>query len=380
MHKIFTTVTSVTLLLLVVNTGTANAAKTGWEEDGKKLELLGDLRFRYEMDDNDSKSGTDTPNRTRERVRLRFGGVYYASDHIKAGFRLATGANDIHSPHQTLSDGPDEVKSLANTNFGTDKAYIKYKRDGWWAWAGKNSLPAKQLTKTWWEGDFNPGGLAIGYKAKYGDSKSGLSAARLVIRNNSHTAENDYGSLIGIDYNTKVGGIGLKLVLARFAVAEADRDVVDDLVEIPGGSAAYIYIGAQVKAGMFKLGTELYSSDVAEDERGGSASKSEDTAALVGYVKVKINDTFGVGYCYYDVGYASVPLLGTYGQDDFPWSSNFTGSKFQLDIDTGMGMKIDLRLYTQETKNEDITIVANSNAMEGKNKITRTQLNLNVPF
>jgi low affinity Fe/Cu permease len=69
-----------------------------------------------------------------------------------------------------------------------------------------------------------------------------------------------------------------------------------------------------------------------------------------------------------------------YAQDDFPLSSNFTGSKIQLDIDTGMGMKIDLRLYTQETKNEDITIDSNSTAMEGKNKITRTQLNLNVPF
>jgi hypothetical protein len=365
---------------LLGNTGVADAAKTVWEEDGKKLELLGDLRFRYEMDDNDSKSGTSTPNRTRERVRLRFGGVYHASGHISAGFRLSTASNDIHSPHQTLGDGPDERKSLTNTNFGTDKAYIEYRRDGWWTWTGKNSLPAKQLTNTWWEADFNPGGLAIGHNTNRENLKMGMSLARLVIRNNSHTAENDYGTLLSANYFTKVGGIGIKLALVRLAVAEADRDIADGLVEIPGGSASYNYIGLQGKAGIFTLGTELYSSDVAEDERGGSPSKSEDTAGLVGYVKVKINDTFGVRYYYYDVGYASVPLLGMYAQDDFPLSSNFTGSKIQLDIDTGMGMKIDLRLYTQETKNEDITIDSNSTAMEGKNKITRTQLNLNVPF
>ena len=375
--SIFTMVFAVTLLIGANN---AFAGVTVWQNEDKKLDLMGDLRFRYEVDNNDAKSGDNSIQRTRERVRLRIGGIYTGGANVEAGFRLATGSNDLHSPHQTLSDGPGEMSSLGNSNFGTDKAYVKYKSGGFWTWAGKNSFPTLQLSDTWIDGDFNPGGIALGYNANYGDAKSALSLARLTIANNSHYAANDVASVVNLNHSRKIGNAGLKFTLASLIADEAGRDEGDTLTDIPGGDANYNYLGAEVKVGIAKIGVEYLMSDVKVEKRGADNAKSTDTAGIVAFVNLRLSESFGIRYYYYDIGYASVPLMGTWAQDDFPNTSNFTGSKIQIDIYTKQGATIDIRLYEQKTKNELLVVDPNTSALSGKTKISRTQANINVAF
>ncbi|MDH5541652.1 MAG: putative porin [Nitrospinota bacterium] len=370
----------VMMFALLAGAGNSFAEKTVWKDGDKKLDLLGDLRFRYEVDNNESKTGDNSMQRTRERVRLRIGGVYSGGPNVEAGFRLATGSNDLHSPHQTLSDGPGEAKALGNANFGTDKAYVKFKSGGFWTWAGKNSLPTKQILETWIDGDFNPGGIALGYNAVYNEARSGFSVGRFTVANNDHKASNDIASLITMDHGRKIGNAGIKLTVASLIADETDRDPAETLTDIPGGDATYNYLGTEVKIGLAKVGIEYMLSDVKVEERGGDNAKSPDTSGLVAFINLRLMESFGIRYCYYDIGYASVPLMGTWAQDDFPNSSNFTGSKIQFDIYTQQGATIDIRLYEHKTKNELITTDENTNALSGKTKISRTQVNVNVAF
>jgi len=391
------------LMLLILNApNNAFAGIKVLEESAKKLEFSGDLRYRFETDENNSKKAPDSETRTRERVRIRFGGGYLASENVEAGFRLATGSSSLHSPHQDLGNKSDG--SLANADFGTDKAFVKYKRKGSWFWAGKNSLPYEQFTKTWFEGDYNPEGLALGYNASNGS----LSLAKFVVQSNGNHAANDNAIFAGFNYDLKLAdATALKFGAATLIVDESSRDDGDrtststttvtgggtfdttavKVADIPGGDATYNNIELELKYGNFTIGGEYMLGNAAEDRRGGAgiAAKS-DTNGVVVFAKVKLTKMFGARAYFHDLGYASIPLLGGWGADDFPQTSNYTGSRVQLDIDTGHGMKIDVRLYTMESKNRNLTSVEpGSDALNAKaageaTKISRTQVNINVDF
>src|SRR5215831_4699690 len=77
-----------------------------WPEWLNRISLFGDFRFRVEGFYNSKTTNVlETPDRTRERIRARFGLGVDVSEEVQGKLRLVTGdPNDPISTNQTLSD------------------------------------------------------------------------------------------------------------------------------------------------------------------------------------------------------------------------------------------------------------------------------------
>ena len=146
------------LLLILLFTSNINAQE---KETKSKLNFYGDFRFRTELDRNSDKTdGTTRDDRDRLRYRLRFGFKYNLNETIEFGGRLRSGNSlNQQSPHITFG------KEFQTDDFSIDKAYLKVSdKKGYWAWAGKNSMPFWLQNELVWDEDVNPEGIAAGGK------------------------------------------------------------------------------------------------------------------------------------------------------------------------------------------------------------------------
>jgi hypothetical protein len=135
-------------------------------EAAGKLKFKGDVRFRDEyftqsQDDSPTLKTTPNtaiPNRSRYRIRLRFGAEKQFGDDVFAAFRLVTGAQtDPTSTNQTLGN-EEYFKTIL-----VDQAFLKYsptfldKRLDVYAGKMANILDSTAIT---WDGDVTPEGVA----------------------------------------------------------------------------------------------------------------------------------------------------------------------------------------------------------------------------
>jgi len=368
---------------LFLFTGKGEAAKTIWQNPGdaaNKLALYGDGRVRYEVDNDTTKSD----NRDRMRIRVRFGAIYNTGAGIETGFRLRTATNSLQSPHHTLS-----VASTAEeTNFGLDRGYIKYSSPvGLWVWAGKNAMPIFYQTTQFWDAyDLQPEGIFGGYKTDLGkNGKIKLTLGHIII-NEEGFASDDSGFLYSIHGALNPGNYKIDLAFNGLSLTD-QNGAGGKKVSLMAGDATYGEVSLKVKRSWLIVGTEFLFSDVA-DGKIGTGHETDDKNAFTVYGRVKFNKWFGARLYYYDVGVASVAEFGRFSQDDFPFSSNFTGIRAQLDFKTPLGVNIDVRYYTQDTKNENLTAQIDPATgktagfvMTGKGRTrSRAQVNFNVAF
>lgn len=149
------------------------APKKSWTDS---LTFKGDLRYRYEAIQDDSKTDEsgDTFTRERHRIRARLGAEAMLSDELKAGLELSTGDADPVSGNQTLGDG------FAKKPFQLSLAYLdyaffndrEYKLN---AVAGKMKNPFLTMPEDLvWDGDVTPEGLAL--KGQIGNDLGTLMA------------------------------------------------------------------------------------------------------------------------------------------------------------------------------------------------------------
>ena len=140
------------------NTPAAQVPKT-WADS---LSFKGDLRYRFESIQDDSKkdSNGDTYDRERNRIRARLGAEAKVNDKLKAGLELSTGQTDPVSGNQTLGDGfgKKEMRlslAYADYNFFGDNPNELH------AIAGKMKNPFLTMPDDLvWDGDVTPEGLA----------------------------------------------------------------------------------------------------------------------------------------------------------------------------------------------------------------------------
>jgi len=78
-------------------------AKSSWTDN---VAIKGDVRYRFEIIDDNSKlnPSRETYNRYRNRIRARLGAEAKVNDDIKLGIGLSTGQSDPVSGNQTLGD------------------------------------------------------------------------------------------------------------------------------------------------------------------------------------------------------------------------------------------------------------------------------------
>ncbi len=137
-----------------------------WAENVK---ISGDLRYRYEMIDEEGKN-----NRDRNRIRARLGITGKVTDAIEMGLRLATcepfssDKGDPISTNQTLDD------AFSKKSIWLDLAYFKWspKDSGLNIFGGKMENPFYRVggNQLIWDGDLTPEGIAIQYTRSLGES------------------------------------------------------------------------------------------------------------------------------------------------------------------------------------------------------------------
>ena len=136
-----------------------------------KLNISGDLRFRYEYIDDDSKDST----RSRERIRARIGINPNLNDEWSLGFRLATAEGvdegDPVSTNQTIGG------AFGKKAIWLDLAYFDYHPQwlkGLDLLGGKINVPFYKVggNQLIWDSDLTPEGGAITYARPLTDQTS----------------------------------------------------------------------------------------------------------------------------------------------------------------------------------------------------------------
>jgi hypothetical protein len=131
--------------------------------------VKGDLRYRYESINDDTKKNADkeTYTRQRDRVRARLSADAKVNDKLKGTIGLSTGQSDPVSGNQTIGDG------AAKKDMKLDLAYLDYSFIGdttaneIHGFAGKMKNPFITMNDDlMWDGDLTPEGLAL--KSQFG--------------------------------------------------------------------------------------------------------------------------------------------------------------------------------------------------------------------
>lgn len=131
----------------------------------ENLDIFGGFRLRGEGDLNRQRA---SPDRGRERIRLRFGAQYtFLDKQIAVGGRLSTGnKNDPRSPYVNFG------QLFEDADIFIDRAYLKYSPNYWqglYAIGGKFGLTFDKkdiYNELVWDADVQPEGGALGYKGK----------------------------------------------------------------------------------------------------------------------------------------------------------------------------------------------------------------------
>ena len=343
-----------------------------------KLSVYGDVRVRYEQDREDRTGTNIDRDRDRARFRARFGFKHKTTDKITVGMRFATEADSLQSPHQTMG-----VSGGASDDFGIDRAYIETKwGKGGFLWLGKHGISFWEQNEQFWDGDIQPEGVGAGYKFGLGDDTNLLLQSTYTYINDEGWATNRNNGI-----NEDDTGLSLQGVLTKGGGTAAIGTLMvndDDGHDLAGGSADY-YIGSvqyKTKAGdlPIKLGADyLWSDDLwyTSSSTSGPCVTCEDTGYVLNASTKKGNMSFQ--FKHYDIGLNSVPLQGAVSQDNFRFSSNFEGQRYQVGYNFGNGVKADFRIYDQDQKYTGTLTNAGGHVQNSEDNV-RYQVNLNAKF
>jgi len=167
----------------------AKAQSEGWAYPGSipewlnRIEWMGDLRLRYELDSfpqgNDPVSNftgsvlrnADIPNTTderhRTRVRARLGANIKINDWLSGGIRMTTGkVDDSVSPNQTMESTDSKY------SFALDRAFLKAQATDWLSVSGGRFENPFFSTDLVWDPDLAFDGVAATFKPRFSDNWS----------------------------------------------------------------------------------------------------------------------------------------------------------------------------------------------------------------
>ncbi|MBI4828690.1 MAG: putative porin [Nitrospinae bacterium] len=336
---------------------------------GDGVSLFGDMRYRAEYDTDSTKKD----DRTRDRVRARLGAKYKANDSVTAGIRLSTGADSIQSPHRNLETA--NAASLAA--FGLDQAYLQLSGGPATLLLGKWTNPMFNPAEFVWDDDVSPEGIGLAVSGGSDDVKvTGILARAMVTERNWVGWDDDTDLIAQVivagkgDVAWKVAGGG-QIFTMKSMDPNSNHSIYHGVAEI-GLKDAGVTIGG---------GAASYSGD--------ATVESEDKSAFVGYAKANVAG-FGLAAYYWDAGYAAMPLFGALAQDNFPYSSNFTGFHLQVNPPKLLdAVSWDIRYYAQSTKRDSLSFPKDDKGnsttpgyvLTGKGRdVSRIQVNFNVGF
>lgn len=292
----------------------AQQAQKSWTD---KITIKGDLRYRYEAINDDSKKDADgdTFERQRDRIRARLGAESKISDTLKGGIELSTGQSDPVSGNQTLGDifGKKDMKlNLAYfdwTAVNRDPQLVNII-------GGKMKNPFLCVSDLIWDNDMTPDGLAAKAQAETGPVTFLANAAYWWLQERS-TGDDDtkmLGAQTALQFKP-INELSITLGASYYGFSEVEGYNVLDWEaknnsygnstkdKVSGATTNKIYkydyapveLFAEVLAFVNGFPVTLYAQTVSNDE-----AKKDNTGFLVGVTagKAKNEDTFEVGYSY----------------------------------------------------------------------------------
>ena len=172
-----------------INAGMVEIPK--WVE---KINLKGDLRFRYQ---DENKDDDGAPSRHRWRVRCRFGAEVDVNEQWQAGFGLATGGDDPRSTNETLDD------TFESPDIRIDYAYLKYSPyESVALFGGKFKNPLWRAKDLLWDGDIRTDGIAAKLNFKTGPAEIFFTPAFFVLE--EYGADKDDPYMLAFQAGTKL--------------------------------------------------------------------------------------------------------------------------------------------------------------------------------
>lgn len=136
-----------------------------------RLRIGGDFRLRYES----TTAHGGAPELNRGVMRGRVGLQYSITDRLLLGTRLTTGnPDDPNSADISMGRFADDLE------VSLDQAYVEYRSDRWLVTAGKFPNPVARMDLVW-DGDYNPYGVAAGFRLGNDRIEAGLLGIYSVI-------------------------------------------------------------------------------------------------------------------------------------------------------------------------------------------------------
>ena len=138
--------------------GSDSASKIKLSSAVSELKLYGDIRFRYQYDEQDSQlspnqgGGSNVTQNSRMRFRLRLNADFKLGEHVFGGVELQTN-NASDSGNQTYQNG------FSDYDIFISKAFLGWRPNEWFTvTAGKMANPFYN-TELIWDSDINPTGV-----------------------------------------------------------------------------------------------------------------------------------------------------------------------------------------------------------------------------
>ncbi|MGA2324054.1 MAG: putative porin [Sedimentisphaerales bacterium] len=342
---------------------TALPEKLKWVEN---MKISGDLRYRYEGIDSQSKGKwTDSINRNRLRARI---GLYDKVDEdIDVGFRLASGAADPVSTNQTEGD------AFSKKPIWLDQAYFDWHpKDitGFDFIGGKMPRPFYRVgdNQLIWDDDLNPEGLAVKYELPINDSlKAYINGGGFWV-GHPDTATAADTSLWGIqgylkntfeDKSYLLGGMSYY----TYGNIKGEPNISSlwgkySLFGNTSSSVAGNYkYGYDIVEGFAEYGTKIANYPVAvygDVARNTDAPSSKSNAWLIGttFNKAKDPGSWQIGYNYRKV--ESDAVVGQFNDSDFDGGgTNARGHWFNFTYQLAKNFQAGLTYFLDENKTTD---------------------------
>jgi len=324
------------------------------QKSSQELKLYGDVRIRTEQDWNSLKTnGFKRPDRLRMRYRYRFGFTYKWNKNIEFGGRVRSGnPQNQQSPH--VSFGNEFEPSAVSI----DKVYIKYEKNNFWFWGGKNSFPFWKQNELFWDSDVNPEGIALGGNFKLNDSGLKLaSASGFFIPSNSAQISSNQARIFAFQLNliNKTKGMHYTVSSGIF--------IFKDLPNAPDNTGTYLMNyniwDTGLKIILQKLPISFgfdYLNNLKNYKSNANINpvfvdETKGYVANITYGNSKKKGDIQIGYYYSSIGkYAVVDYFAQddwvrWGNTNFTRSSNFKGSEIRFKYTIGKNFNAVLRGY-----------------------------------
>ncbi|MGD0077001.1 MAG: putative porin [Sedimentisphaerales bacterium] len=337
--------------------------KLKWVEN---MKISGDLRYRYEGIDSQSKGKwTDSINRNRLRARI---GLYdKINDEVDLGFRLATGSsNDPVSTNQTEQD------AFSKKSIWLDQAYFDWHpKDikGFDFIGGKMPKPFYRVGENQliWDDDLNPEGLAVKYELPLNDSlKAYISGGGFWVGHpdTATAAETSLWGIQGYLKNTFEDKSYLLGGMSYFTYGNIKDQ--NDVTKLWKGSSSFF--GNTAVAGDYKYGYDIvegfaeYGAKIADFPVAVYGDFAHNTAApsgksdgwLIGttFNRAKDPGSWQIGYNYRNID--SDAVVGQFNDSDFNGGgTNARGHWFNFTYQLAKNFTGALTYFLDENKTTD---------------------------